>query len=95
MRERWQHRLSRDPFYNVNLSLENGNFELGSPVRRVRPWKSAALLAATQRPACDRTEAGNEIEMVRPRAAMPIGLKTPAPGTPIHWRDEHAFDIEH
>ena len=30
--------LQNDPFYNPNLSLNNGNFELANKSRYVLPW---------------------------------------------------------
>ena len=38
MKRRWRQRLARDPFYNPNLSLRRGDFELAWPPRLTKPW---------------------------------------------------------
>jgi glycosyltransferase involved in cell wall biosynthesis len=38
LRERWEKALNSDPFYNVNCSLAQTNFEPSFPPRRLRPW---------------------------------------------------------
>lgn len=38
MRHRWKHTLSRDPFYNPNLSYERPDFSLSHSPRVRKPW---------------------------------------------------------
>lgn len=40
LRMKWGHALEIDPYYNVNLSLQNPVFGLAFPPRRIKPWLS-------------------------------------------------------
>jgi GT2 family glycosyltransferase len=40
MKRRWGARLSEDPYYSPNLSLDSENFDLAWPPRGPRPWRS-------------------------------------------------------
>jgi GT2 family glycosyltransferase len=40
MTRRWGARLSRDPYYSPNLSLDSENFDLAWPPRGPKPWRS-------------------------------------------------------
>ena len=42
MKSKWGHLLQRDPFYNLNLSLDENLFTLAFPPRTTKPWKSVA-----------------------------------------------------
>ena len=42
MKSKWGHILQRDPFYNLNLSLDENLFTLAFPPRTTKPWKSVA-----------------------------------------------------
>ncbi|SEC30051.1 Glycosyltransferase, GT2 family [Rhizobiales bacterium GAS191] len=104
MVERWQHRLIQDEFYNVNFSLANGNFELGSSVRRLRPWKRAAAQVSAQvsaqlsqhHPTCDGAGGEDGPDINRRAAPTLNGTRAPASlRAPLGRRDENAFDIEH
>jgi GT2 family glycosyltransferase len=50
MQRTWGKTLEADPFYNVNFSLANSNFELAIPGRRMKPWMVAAPGIAPWRP---------------------------------------------
>jgi lipopolysaccharide biosynthesis protein/glycosyltransferase involved in cell wall biosynthesis len=41
MLRRWGHVLHRDPYYNLNLSLNDGMFGLAFPPRIEKPWRRA------------------------------------------------------
>jgi GT2 family glycosyltransferase len=41
MQRTWGKTLEADPFYNINFSLANSNFELAIPGRRAKPWMVA------------------------------------------------------
>ncbi len=41
MRERWGARLSQDPYYNPNLTLEDESFNLADRTRAPAPWRPA------------------------------------------------------
>jgi GT2 family glycosyltransferase len=38
MIKKWGDKLNRDPFFNLNLSLDSPNFDLAFPPRRAKPW---------------------------------------------------------
>lgn len=50
MQRTWGKTLEADPFYNVNFSLANSNFELAIPGRRIKPWMVASPGIAPWRP---------------------------------------------
>lgn len=39
MRRRWSHVLAADPFWNLNLSLDDPHVALAFPPRRIKPWQ--------------------------------------------------------
>ena len=45
LRKRWGAALEVDPYFNVNLWLQNPSFVLAFPPRRVKPWRAAAIRA--------------------------------------------------
>jgi glycosyltransferase involved in cell wall biosynthesis len=43
LRKRWGAALEVDPYFNVNLWLQNPSFVLAFPPRGVKPWRAAAI----------------------------------------------------
>jgi hypothetical protein len=43
MRSKWGHAFDKDPYFNVNLWLQNPSFVLAFPPRSVKPWCAAAI----------------------------------------------------
>jgi len=41
MLERWDGALQADPFYNLNLNVDEVDMGLAEPPRAVKPWRSA------------------------------------------------------
>ncbi|MGO9134458.1 MAG: glycosyltransferase family 2 protein [Methylovirgula sp.] len=46
MRHKWRNRIEADPYFNVNLSLQNPAFGLAFPPRRTKPWRATAAYEA-------------------------------------------------
>jgi glycosyltransferase involved in cell wall biosynthesis len=42
MRCKWGYEINRDPYFNLNLSLQSPSFHLAFPPRRQKPWKTSA-----------------------------------------------------
>jgi GT2 family glycosyltransferase len=68
MRERWGELLYADPYYNLNLSLVDGNYRLGVP-RRPAPWRRAP----EARPARPSAAAQEPLGRLAPAGDAPPG----------------------
>jgi len=44
MHHTWGDKFNNDPFYNLNLSLKDENFNLAFPPRREKPWRLPEFL---------------------------------------------------
>ncbi len=48
MRSKWGEAFDRDPYFNVNLTLQNPSFALAFPPRRIKPWRNVSFHPAPE-----------------------------------------------
>lgn len=62
MRQTWAPLLDRDPFYNVNLTLNACDFSLAFPPRRVKPWLTPGGVSVSSAPGLGMVEKAQAAE---------------------------------